>query len=143
MYKKFNKTIIFLISLAVLPLFFVPVNAYVLQGPHLVELMARNIGKTKSLFISQKLALYDDGFKEGSIEIKEILKYIFPDKFRSDIVSKNGKRIHVVSKGRSLTVIDQKTVAGHETLFDRYKDIILYNSRYRLMQKLARLGINT
>ncbi len=141
MYKKFNKIII--TNLVILPLFFVSANAYVLQGPHLIELMAQNIGKTKSLFISQKLALYDDGFKEGSIEIKEVLKYIFPDKFRSDIVSNNGKRIHVVSKGRSLTVIDQKTVAGHETLFDRYKDIILYNSRYRLMQKLARLGINT
>ena len=143
MYKKFNKITIFFISLTVLPLFIVPANAYVLQGPHLIELMTQNIGKTKSLFISQKLALYDDSFKEGSIEIKEALKYIFPEKFRSDIVSKNGKRIHVVSKGRALTVIDGKTVAGHETLFDRYKDIILYNSRSALMRKLAQLGINT
>jgi len=80
--------------------------------------------------------------REGSIELKETLKYIFPEKFRSDIVSKNSKRIHVVSKGRSLTVIDGKTVAGHETLFDRYKDIILYNSRSALVQRLAHLGID-
>jgi outer membrane lipoprotein-sorting protein len=115
----------------------------VLQGPHLLELMTQNIGKTKSLFVSQKLALYDESFEEGSIELKEALKYIFPERFRSDIVSETGKRIHVVSRGRSLTVIDGKTVASHETLFDRYKDIILYNSRSALMQKFAQLGINT
>ncbi len=119
-----------------------PANAYVLQGPHLLELMTKNIGTTKSLFVSQKLVFYDDSFQEGSIELKETLKYIFPEKFRSDIVSKNSKRIHVVSKGRSLTVIDGKTVAGLETIFDRYKDIILYNSRSALVQKLAHLGIN-
>lgn len=138
-----SKIMIFCLSITVLPLFFVQANAYVLQGPHLLELMAQNIGKTKSLFVSQKLALYDDSFKDGSIELKEALKYLFPEKFRSDIVSKNGKRIHVVSKGRSLTIIDGKTVASHETIFDRYKDIILYNSRSALMQKLGHLGINT
>jgi len=138
-----SKIMIFCLSITVLPLFFVPANAYVLQGPHLLQLMAQNIGKTKSLFVSQKLALYDDSFKDGSIELKEALKYLFPEKFRSDIVSKNGKRIHVVSKGRSLTIIDGKTVASHETIFDRYKDIILYNSRSALMQKLGHLGINT
>jgi outer membrane lipoprotein-sorting protein len=143
MHKKFKKNIIFFISIAVLLWFLVPANAYVLQGPHLLELMTQNMGTTKSLFVSQKLVLYDDSFKEGSIELKETIKYIFPEKFRSDIVSKNSKRIHVVSKGISLTVIDGKTVAGYETPFDRYKDIILYNSRPALVQKLAQLGINT
>jgi hypothetical protein len=143
MHKKLKKNIIFFTSIAVLLWFFVPANAYVLQGPHLLELMTQNMGKIKSLFVSQKLVLYDDSFKEGSIELKETIKYIFPEKFRSDIVSKNSKRIHVVSKGISLTVIDEKTVAGHETPFDRYKDIILCNSRSALMQKLAQLGINT
>jgi len=142
MYKKLKIIIVFFLSITVLLWFLVPANAYVLQGPHLLELMIKNIGTTKSLFVSQKLVFYDDSFQGGSIELKETLKYIFPEKFRSDIVSKNSKRIHVVSKGRSLTVIDGKTVAGHETLFDRYKDIILYNSRSALLQRLAHLGIN-
>jgi len=142
MYKKLKKIIIYFLSIAVLLWSFVPANAYVLQGPHLIELITKNIGKTKSLFVSQKLIFYDDSFEDGKIELKETLKYIFPAKFRSDIVSKNSKRIHVVSKGISLTVIDGKTVAGHETLFDRYKDIILYNSRSALLQRLIHLGIN-
>ena len=142
MYRKTKKSIFFLLSFVVLLWSFVPANAYVLQGPHLLELMTKNLGKTKSLFVSQKLILYDDSFEDGKIELIETLKYIFPEKFRSDIVSKNSKRIHVVSKGRSLTVIDGKTVAGHETIFDRYKDIILYNSRSALVQRLAHLGIN-
>lgn len=142
MYRKTKKSIFFLLSFVVLLWSFVPANAYVLQGPHLLELMTKNLGKTKSLFVSQKLILYDDSFEDGKIELIETLKYIFPEKFRSDIVSKNSKRIHVVSKGRSLTVIDGKTVAGLETIFDRYKDIILYNSRSALVQRLAHLGIN-
>jgi len=143
MYNKLKRFIIISISIAVSLWIFVPAKAYVLQGPHLLELMTQNIGTTGSLFVSQKLVLYDDGFKDGSIELKESLKYIFPEKFRSDIVSKNSKRIHVFSKGRSLTVLDEKTVADHETIFDRYKDIILYNSRSALLQRLAHLGINT
>ena len=142
MYRKTKKSIFFLLSFVVLLWSFVPANAYVLQGPHLLELMTKNLGKTKSLFVSQKLILYDDSFEDGKIELIETLKYIFPEKFRSDIVSKNSKRIHVVSNGRSLTVIDGKTVAGLETIFDRYKDIILYNSRSALVQRLAHLGIN-
>ncbi len=141
MYRKSKKTIFF-ISIAVLLWSFVPANAYVLQGSHLIKLMTKNIGKTKSLFVSQKLIFYDDSFEDGKIELKETLKYVFPAKFRSDIVSKNSKRIHVVAKGISLTVIDEKTVDGHETLFDRYKDIILYNSRSALLQRLVHLGIN-
>lgn len=78
MYKKLKKIIVFFLSIAVLLLFFVPANAYVLQVPHLLELMTQKHGKAESLFVSQKLVLYDESFKEGSIELKETLKYIFP-----------------------------------------------------------------
>ena len=142
MHRILRRSIIFFINLVILGSLCLSADAYILSGPHLLELMTQKHGKAESLFVSQKLVFYDDSFKEGSIELKETLKYIFPEKFRSDIVSKNSKRIHVVSKGRSLTVIDGKTVASHETLFDRYKDIILYNSRSALLQRLAHLGIN-
>jgi len=142
MHGILRRSIIVFINLVTLGSLCLSADAYVLSGPHLLELMTQKHEKAESLFVSQKLVFYDDSFKEGSIELKETLKYIFPEKFRSDIVSKNSKRIHVVSKGRSLTVIDEKTVAGHETLFDRYKDIILYNSRSALLQRLAHLGID-
>jgi len=142
MHRILRRSIIVFINLVTLGSLCLSADAYVLSGPHLLELMTQKHGKAESLFVSQKLVFYDDSFKEGSIELKETLKYIFPEKFRSDIVSKNSKRIHVVSKGRSLTVIDEKTVSGHETLFDRYKDIILYNSRSALLQRLAHLGID-
>lgn len=143
MFNKLNKIIGFITAIAVLLYFFVPANAYVLQGPHLLELMAQNIGTTGSLVVSQKLVLYDDSFPQGSIELKETLKYTFPEKYRSDIISQTSKRIHVVSNGISLTVLDGKTVADHETIFDRYKDIILYKSRSALLQQLACSGIST
>jgi len=113
----------------------------VLQGPHLLELMTQNFGKSPRLLVSQKLIIYD-GNQEGAVEFNETLKYVFPDVFRSDILSENVQRIHLVSNGIVLTVIDGKAVAESETLYDRYKDIILYNSRVLLEKKLSLHGVD-
>lgn len=142
MYKKLKKSIIFFISLIALGSLCLNADAYVLSGPHLLELMTKKLGKAKSLYVSQKLILYDDSLEDGEIELNETLKYMFPETFRSDIVSKSAERIHVVSNGVSLTVLDGKIVADHETRFDCYKDIILYNSRSLLEKRLTRCGIN-
>jgi len=116
-------------------------DAYVLQGPHLLELMTQNLGKSKRLLISQKLILYDNS-RQGGLEFDETIKYIFPETFRSDIISENVQRIHVLSKGEALTVIDGKAVAASETIYGRYKDIFLYNSRVLLEEKLFLHGVD-
>jgi hypothetical protein len=53
-----------LICFAVFTIFFVlnlPVCAYVLQGPHAIDLMIEKLGNAKSLFVSQKLIFYRVG----------------------------------------------------------------------------------
>ena len=48
-------------------IFFVaPIHAYVLQGPHVLDLMIENLGKAKSLFVSQKIIFYRTGLAEDS-----------------------------------------------------------------------------
>jgi hypothetical protein len=116
-------------------------DAYVLQGPHLLELMTQNLGKSKRLLVSQKLILYYNSLQDG-LEFDETLKYIFPETFRSDIISENVQRIHLLSKGEALTVIDGKAVAASETIYSRYKDIFLYNSRVLLEEKLFLHGVD-
>jgi len=34
------------------------ISAYVLQGPHIIELMTEKLGKAESLFVSQKVVFY-------------------------------------------------------------------------------------
>ncbi|MBU0698906.1 MAG: hypothetical protein KKE59_05725 [Proteobacteria bacterium] len=138
-YQK--KTIGILLFLANLAWYTAQANAYVLQGPHLLELMIQNSRKSQRLLISQKLILYHTGQK-GEVEFNETLKYVFPEAFRSDIVAESVQRIHVLSKGAALTVMDGKAVAESETIYDRYKDIILYNSRALLVARLSGQGVD-
>jgi outer membrane lipoprotein-sorting protein len=131
----------FFLSIVIFIYVYQQAEAYVLQGSHLLELMTQNLGKSKRLLISQKLILYDNS-RQGGLEFNETLKYIFPETFRSDIISESVQRIHVLSKGEALTVIDGKAVAASEALYDRYKDIFLYNSRILLEDKLYLHGVD-
>ncbi|NQT69292.1 MAG: hypothetical protein HQ552_06890 [Desulfobacteraceae bacterium] len=141
MQKHLKKIPLFFVVIVIFIYVYPQVDAYVLQGSHLLELMTQNLGKSKRLLISQKLILYDNSRQDG-LEFNETLKYIFPETFRSDIISENVQRIHVLSKGEALTVIDGKAVAASETIYGRYKDVFLYNSRVLLEEKLFLYGVD-
>lgn len=130
-------------SFTVFVLFYTHANAYVIPGPHVLELMIEKLGRGKSLLISQKISIYDFSHKKNIIELRETLKYSFPEKFRSEIQSENAKRIYVFSLGAALTVIDDKIVSNTETRFDCYKDVFLYRSRILLQNRLSLLGVDT
>ena len=131
-----------LLCFAIIGFFYLPANAYVLQGPHILELMTGKYGKAKTLLVSQRQILYNNGSETKTVELDETLRYVFPEEFRSDIRSENIKRLHVISKGQALTVIDGKITATSESIFDHYKDIILYRCRELLQHQLDLLGID-
>lgn len=57
-------------SLVVIFIVFVtPIYAYVLQGPHVLDLMIENLGKAKSLFVSHKIIFYRSGFVDDSEQL--------------------------------------------------------------------------
>jgi outer membrane lipoprotein-sorting protein len=118
-------------------------HAYILRGPHLLALMTEQYGKAKSLMVVQKVLFYEAASVGVIVEADETLRYLFPDIFRSDSISQHASRVHLVSGGKTLTVVDQKIVANDETLFDLYKDILLYRSGESLGKRLAAAGIDT
>lgn len=118
-------------------------RAYVLPGPYLLELMAQNLGDAKRLMVIQKLVLYDDTLKKSAVELSETLTFIFPKTFRSDILSDNIQRIHVLSKDEALTIMDKRISDEPETRYDLYKDLLLFRSREILQERLSRLGVDT
>jgi len=139
---NYLKLYISLLCLATIGFFYLPANAYVLQGPHILELMTDKYGKTKTLLVSQRQILYNSSSETKTVELNETLKYVFPEEFRSDIRSENIQRFRVISKGQTLTVIDGKITTTHESMFDHYKDIILYRCRALLEHQLYLLGID-
>jgi hypothetical protein len=136
------KFLVIFFSLATLACVYSPANAYVLPGPYILKLMTQNLGKAKRLLVSQKLVLYDNSPQNGAVELNETLRYIFPKTFRSDTLSENVHRIHVLAKGEALTVIDGKVAAEPENSYDRYKDILLFRSLKLLKKRLPLLGVD-
>ncbi len=126
--------------------FTVQSDAYVLTGPHILELMTKKMGGPAGLYVEQKNILYSEDRNilplEEKIEVRETLIYRFPEDFRSDITSEQSSKIHVVSPGGALTVVGDKITSTKESLLDRYKDILLYRNRGLIQDCLVNLGID-
>ena len=136
------RNLVLMVLAAVLAACITAAHAYVLNGFHILELMTDAIGKADSLRVVQKLTVYRVDQKETPIELDEVVLYAFPDAYRSEITSSSGERIHVYSRGSAITIIDRRVVPDGETVFDRYMDLFLCNSRTLLQQRLPRLGVN-
>jgi len=154
--------------------------AFVLQGQHVLELMAKKLGQAEGLYISQKVTFYGispppssgdaeeettagteevtpSGGHPGAedqpfapedepvstiVEMEETLRYLFPEAFRSDIITEDNQRIHVYANGEALTIIGGAIRATPQTRFDFYKDILLIRSRPELVERLTRLNVD-
>jgi hypothetical protein len=119
-----------------------PAAAYVLKGPHILDLMVKQFGKADRLRVSQKLILKDNSTEQSPIEFEEIVRYTFPDSFRSDTFSDSTKRVHVSSQGDAITIMDRKISSEPESEYDLYKDLLLYHSRILLQNRLTLLGVD-
>ena len=117
-------------------------HAYVLKGPHILHLMTSKLGSAKTLTVSHTLTLYDTELQEPEYDMEEMVRYLFPDQFRSDILSENTTKIHVFSKDQALTVLDGKISSFSETGIDAYKEILLFRNRPMLETQLIKRGID-
>ncbi len=77
-----------------------------------------------------------------TIEMDETLRYVFPNRFRSEIITQANQRIHVFADNEAFTVIDGAAQLYPETRFDLYKDIMLFRSRPELVSRLAQLNVD-
>jgi hypothetical protein len=91
----------------------------------------------------QTIELDDNVQVEETLELAETLRFdLSLDSFRSDAKSNDSERIHVVSRNRSLTIVDGNIVPQVANRFDLYKDIFLYRTREGLAEKLLDLGVD-
>jgi outer membrane lipoprotein-sorting protein len=110
--------------------------AYVLEGPHVLELMTRKKSPPQTLLVEQQVIIEDPSLSDQPIELEETLRYSFPDTFRADTQHELTHRILVVARSQALIVVDDRIISNQQGRFDHYKDVLLYRSRYLLHQAL-------
>jgi hypothetical protein len=66
MNAEYKKHLVFTSLVSILVVFVASTHAYVLQGPHVLDLMIESLGKAKSLFVSHKIIYYQPGFGDDS-----------------------------------------------------------------------------
>jgi len=142
MYYFLKKSWTVFFCFAILAFSHAALNAYVLPGPYLLDLMTQHLGTGDRLLVTQKLLILDADSNTGPVEFNETLKFVFPDTFRSDIDSEKVQRIHILSNAGVLTVIDGKISDETDSPYDHYTDILLFRSNQSLMKRLSDLGVN-
>jgi outer membrane lipoprotein-sorting protein len=141
LYQYLNKSLLIFLGVAMMTCLHAPATAYVLPGPYILKLMTQNLGKAKSLLVSQTLVIHDDTLQKSGVELNETLRYVFPEMVRSDTLSEQVHRIHVLSKGETVTVIDGKVAGESDNRYDRYKNILLFKPGKMIQDKLF-LGVD-
>jgi hypothetical protein len=115
--------------------------AYVLPGPQLLDLTTKNLGRAKSLKVVQELTLYDSQTLTEPLVLEEVLAFQFPNRFRSEIKSPYGQQIHLYAAGEAIQIIDGHTTSHTAAFLDYYKDLLMANTRTRLIDRLVVTGL--
>ena len=118
------------------------VYGYVLQGPHVLELMVDALSGANTLQVDQTVTINEPDLTQTPLTVEETLRYAFPDRFRSDIRFGATQRIFVSNKGKLLTVVDGKWQADRSSRFDGYKDLLLLHSRSMMHKALLAQGVD-
>jgi len=129
--------------------------SYVLQGNHIVDLMTKNMGLSKSLVVEQKQIVFGEVTgqeEEGVIAVlNETVSYSFPDKVRSDVIldtdnneiqSNEIQKITLFSHHETVRVLDGKIVSQSVTPLDQYKKILLFRDRILMENYLYSRGVD-
>jgi hypothetical protein len=134
-----------------------PAGAYVLEGPHILDLTADAMGRIGAIKVNQKLIVYPQPTEKAAAStvfdqpaqnppaptvFDETAIYVMPERFRSDLESDRIQRTHLVFGDSSLTVIDGRLAVGQDP-FDLYQRLLRSRSRTRLMKTLNQLGVET
>ncbi len=139
------------------------VDAYVLPGPQLIDLMVRHMGIADTLEVAQRVVSPRPQPPPSPQEVTplsqgkapdlqnsgktpqwhETLSYRGPGAFRVDSRSGDRHRITIMSDGAVLAIVNGRQVpqAGQDR-WNRYLELLCYPSRDVLQKHLARSGVD-
>ncbi|MCP3944220.1 MAG: hypothetical protein GY710_22470 [Desulfobacteraceae bacterium] len=123
-------------------------EAFVPQTPHLLYLMIHKIKRPAGMEVFQTRNVMDVSGQEveagnKTIALDEKLTYLFPGKFRSEIISGTVSWIYVESDSQFIKVADGRVVSLEKSPGDFYTDILLYRDQKSLGRQLMLAGVDT
>ncbi len=117
-------------------------GAYVPEGPHILALTAKAMGKLATLQIEQKRLIYPPSADAFPTVRDETVTYVMPRRFRSDIVTDRTKRT-VLDVGDQTLTVDDGRVTPDLDPFDVYQRLLRSRTRVQLMKTLNKMGVET
>ena len=114
--------------------------AYVLEGPHILDLTADAMGRIAALKVEQKVMVFAEAEETPPTVFEETAIYVMPERFRSDIVSDRIQRTHLEFANSSLTVVNGQRATATDP-FDQYQRLLRSRTRQHLMRTLSGLGV--
>jgi hypothetical protein len=136
-----------LVVVAVLLLAVVPgrpvAEAFVLPGAHILELMARKLGRAETLRIVHDVTLPNPDAYAGPIQIEELRTYRYPGNLRSEVATDRVHKIRLTSGQGRLTVVDHRISPEQVDRYGAPIDLLFFRSRRRLATHLEMLGVDT
>jgi outer membrane lipoprotein-sorting protein len=119
-----------------------PVDAYVLPGSQLIDLMTARLGKVDTISLTQQLSFVDERGETSGVSLRETAYYRYPQMFRLDSRAENLQRTLLIVDSETLLVVRNQRVTNSEEIWDRYKDILFYRSPEILQARLAVSGLD-
>ncbi len=116
-------------------------DAYTPSAGKIFDLTVNALGTCERLFVSQKTAYYYES-RPDPVIVNETLMYRFPDQFRSEMITGSGQRIHIFSEGKAITLINNKPAYKSSSIFDIFKDILLFRTSKLMSRRLKAVGID-
>ncbi len=119
------------------------VFGYVIEGPKILQLSAREIGRADSLRVDQKLTTYF--FDKGTRTVKadQMIRYLFPDIFRIDQTADGVHQFYLAQGDQSITVVNNQVNQDAESEMDLYHHLLLQHRSAALITFLEAYGIDT
>ncbi|MBU1343869.1 MAG: hypothetical protein KKE44_17220 [Proteobacteria bacterium] len=119
-------------------------EAFVPTTPHLLHLVMEKIKQPVGIeaYQTKKIINYKDTEK-GVVELEEKLSFLYPNRFRSQIISDTTTGFSVESEFRFIKVMGAVTVSQEKAPVDLYTDILLYRDSELLLDQLTLAGVDT
>lgn len=116
---------------------------YVIEGSRILRLVALQIGKADTLIVNQRVTtyLFDDHTEVQ--QAKEVVRYDFPDIFRTDLTKEGLHRFFLTVRNQSLSVTNDRVDAQAEIELDLYHYFLLHHRSNTLARFLEIYGVDT
>ena len=117
-------------------------HSYILPAKQILGFMIEQLGSARTFVVVQNSVIYDPAIEGGMRELDETLYYWYPDRFRREVNTPGSEQVRVVGPDGAIFVTNGKIVAETQSLFDHFKDPLLYREKELLLHSLGEQDIN-